>query len=129
MRNDSSVEYVRRRTEKRANANASASPSDLRCQGGARILGLQRKGQTRVIERRQVERHRAVRRAVRPACLVAGCTCKDARIVSHRRAAFFAAWAKDHGETADRVVALDPSWNIDFARRTSDPIDGDATNN
>ena len=82
-----------------------------------------------MIERRQVERHRAVRRAVRPACLVAGCTCKDARIVSHRRAAFFAAWAKDHGETADRVVALDPSWNIDFARRTSDPIDGDATNN
>ena len=28
------------------------------------------------------------------ACLVAGCPCKDARIVSHRRAAFFAAVAR-----------------------------------
>jgi hypothetical protein len=75
-----------------------------------------REGQTRVIEGQRVERHRAVSRAARPACLVSGCTCKDARIVSHRRAAFFAVWAKDHGETADRVVALDPTWSIDFAQ-------------
>ena len=48
----------------------------------------------------------------RTACLVAGCPCKDARIVSHRRAAFFAAVARQHGETADRVVAADPSWRL-----------------
>jgi len=24
-------------------------------------------------------------------------------------------WAKDHGETADRVVAVDPAWSIDFS--------------
>jgi hypothetical protein len=42
------------------------------------------------------------------ACLVAGCTCKDARIVSHRRAAFFAAVARQTGQTADRVIAPEP---------------------
>ena len=36
------------------------------------------------------------------ACLVAGCTCKDARIISFRRAAFIAAMARRTGETADR---------------------------
>jgi hypothetical protein len=46
------------------------------------------------------------------ACLVAGCTCKDARIISHRRAAFFAAVAAEAGETADRVIAPDPEWRI-----------------
>jgi hypothetical protein len=45
-------------------------------------------------------------------CLVAGCPCKDPRIVSHRRAAFFAAVAKEHGETANRTVAADPDWQI-----------------
>lgn len=44
------------------------------------------------------------------ACLVEGCPCKDARIVSHRRAAFFAALARRTGETADRVIAPDPAW-------------------
>jgi len=44
------------------------------------------------------------------ACLVEGCTCKDARIVSHRRAAFFAAVARRTGETADRVIPVDPTW-------------------
>ncbi len=48
----------------------------------------------------------------RTACLVAGCPCKDARIVSHRRAAFYAAWAREHGETADRMVGADPGWSI-----------------
>lgn len=65
-----------------------------------------------MIDSQRVERHRAVGRSVRPACLVAGCTCKDARIVSKRRAAFFAAWAKDHGETADRVVLADADWSL-----------------
>lgn len=46
------------------------------------------------------------------ACLVAGCTCKDARIVSHRRAAFFAAVARRTGQTADRVIAPDPEWRV-----------------
>jgi hypothetical protein len=48
----------------------------------------------------------------RRGCLVAGCPCKDARIVSQRRAAFFAAWARDHGETADRTVAPEIDWRI-----------------
>jgi molybdopterin biosynthesis enzyme len=46
------------------------------------------------------------------ACLVAGCPCKDARIVSHRRAAFFAAVARQAGQTADRVIVAEPSWRI-----------------
>jgi len=48
----------------------------------------------------------------RSACLVAGCTCKDARIVSFRRAAFFAALARHNGETADRLVTVDPDWRL-----------------
>jgi hypothetical protein len=46
------------------------------------------------------------------ACLVPGCPCKDARIVSHRRAAFFAAIARRNGETADRAIAPDPAWRM-----------------
>jgi hypothetical protein len=46
------------------------------------------------------------------ACLVDGCPCKDARIVSHRRAAFFAAVARRNGETANRVIAPDPDWSL-----------------
>jgi hypothetical protein len=49
------------------------------------------------------------------ACLVAGCSCKDARIVSHRRAAFFAALARQTGETADRIVPVDPAWRLPAA--------------
>lgn len=48
----------------------------------------------------------------RRGCLVAGCACKDARIVSQRRAAFFAAWAREHGETADRAVAPEAGWRL-----------------
>jgi hypothetical protein len=46
----------------------------------------------------------------RRACLVEGCTCKDARIVSTRRASYFASVAKTRGETANRVVEADPTW-------------------
>ena len=46
------------------------------------------------------------------ACLVPGCTCKDARIVSSRRAAFFAAVARRAGETADRFIAAEPGWRL-----------------
>lgn len=65
------------------------------------------------MDRQHGDRHDASRPA-RRACLVPGCPCKDARIVSHRRAAFFASWAKDHGETADRFVAPDPTWSLRF---------------
>ena len=49
---------------------------------------------------------------VRGACLISGCSCKDSRIVSHRRAAFFAAMALRSGQTATRVVAVEPTWRI-----------------
>jgi len=45
-------------------------------------------------------------------CLVEGCTCKDARIVSTRRTGYFASVAKARGETADRVVAADADWRL-----------------
>jgi hypothetical protein len=64
------------------------------------------------MDMQRIERHQATDRPARRACLVAGCPCKDVRIVSQRRAAFFAAWATSHGETADRVVAADPMWQF-----------------
>jgi hypothetical protein len=51
-------------------------------------------------------------RDARSGCLVDGCPCQDARIVSHRRAKFFAHLAVIHGETADRVVRPEPGWEI-----------------
>jgi hypothetical protein len=60
----------------------------------------------------QLDRHLATDRSGRRACLVAGCPCKDARIVSHRRAAFFAAWAVSHDETANRLIEPDPTWQF-----------------
>ena len=50
--------------------------------------------------------------AARSACLVSGCTCKDARIVSSRRARFFADLARAHGETALRIIRPEPGWTI-----------------
>jgi hypothetical protein len=47
-------------------------------------------------------------------CLVDGCTCKDARIVSQRRAAFFAAVARRNGQTAHRAIAPDPAWILPY---------------
>ena len=46
------------------------------------------------------------------ACLISGCTCKDARIISYRRARFFAAVARQMGETADRIIAVEPAWRF-----------------
>jgi hypothetical protein len=46
------------------------------------------------------------------ACLVDGCTCKDARIVSTRRTAYFASVASLRGETANRMIAADPMWSL-----------------
>jgi hypothetical protein len=48
----------------------------------------------------------------RNACLTAGCPCKDARIVSFRRASFYAAVAQRVGETAARVVPAEPGWRV-----------------
>ena len=45
-------------------------------------------------------------------CLVDGCPCKDARIVSHRRARFFATVARSRGETADRSIAPEAGWTL-----------------
>ena len=50
--------------------------------------------------------------AARSACLVSGCACKDARIVSSRRARFFADLARTKGETAMRVIRPEPGWTL-----------------
>ena len=61
----------------------------------------------------QWDRQGATDPPVRPACLVPDCPCKDPRASSRPVAfAFFAAWAKEHGETADRVVRPDPAWPL-----------------
>jgi hypothetical protein len=48
----------------------------------------------------------------RGACLVEGCTCKDARIVSLRRASYFASIARSRGETADRQIQPEDGWRL-----------------
>ena len=48
----------------------------------------------------------------RRACLVDGCSCKDARIISPRRIAYFASQAKARGETADRIIAAEAGWSL-----------------
>ena len=53
------------------------------------------------------------------ACLVPGCPCKDARIVSQRRAAFFAAMAR---RTARPPIASSPPIRPGCCR-SSRPID------
>jgi hypothetical protein len=51
-------------------------------------------------------------REARSRCLVDGCPCQDARIVSHRRARFYAHLARIGGETAGRVVRPEPGWEL-----------------
>jgi len=51
-------------------------------------------------------------RAARSGCLAEGCPCRDARIVSHRRARFFAHLAVANGETAERVIRPEPGWTL-----------------
>jgi len=49
----------------------------------------------------------------RRACLVEGCICKDARILSTRHAAYFASIAASRGETAGRRIAADDdTWRL-----------------
>ena len=54
-------------------------------------------------------------------CLVDGCPCKDPRIVSRRKAAYFAAQALANGQTADRVIAPQRGWRIP-ALTSPDPL-------
>lgn len=54
-------------------------------------------------------------------CLVDGCGCKDARIVSRRKTAYFAARAQVTGQTADRVIAPQRGWRIP-AEKPAEPI-------
>jgi hypothetical protein len=49
---------------------------------------------------------------VRTHCLVEGCPCQDQRIVSHRRARFYAHLARLNGETARRIVPPEPDWEL-----------------
>lgn len=65
----------------------------------------------------KLERRKATDLPDRRTCPVAGCPCKDARIVSQRRAACFAAWAKEHGETADRAIEPDSTWSLALLAR------------
>ena len=48
-------------------------------------------------------------------CLAPDCPCRDPRIVSRRRAGFFAYLARERGETATRVVRPDASWRLPAA--------------
>lgn len=48
----------------------------------------------------------------RSGCLVEGCPCRDARIVSLRRARFFAHLAEVNGETAQRVIRPERGWEL-----------------
>ena len=47
-----------------------------------------------------------------PRCLVEGCQCRDPRIVSQRRARFFAHMAAMNGETARRMIRPEPGWQL-----------------
>jgi hypothetical protein len=62
----------------------------------------------------RLDRRMLAGRPARGACQLPGCSCKDARIISRRQVAFFAAWARSHGETADRRVEPDPDWRSLF---------------
>ena len=48
----------------------------------------------------------------RTGCLVEGCACKDPRILSLRRARFYAHLARINGETARRVILPEPGWGL-----------------
>ena len=63
------------------------------------------------------DRQEATDPPVRPACLVPGCTVQGpADHLAHDASRSSPAWAKDHGETADRVVTPDPAWPLILGR-------------
>jgi hypothetical protein len=53
-------------------------------------------------------------------CLMDGCSCRDTRVISTRRVAFFAARARVTGETADRVIAAESGWLVPATQRSGD---------
>ena len=50
--------------------------------------------------------------AARTRCLAEGCPCRDPRILSQRRARFYAHLARLNGETPRRVVRPEPGWEL-----------------
>jgi hypothetical protein len=54
-------------------------------------------------------------RPLRGGCTAIGCTCNDLRIVSPRRARFYAYRAASRGQTAQRVITADPDWRLPTA--------------
>jgi hypothetical protein len=48
----------------------------------------------------------------RSRCLIEGCPCRDPRIVSMRRARFYAHLAQVTGETGLRVIHPEPGWEL-----------------
>jgi hypothetical protein len=106
--------YVIGRNAARALAHAVVTARDAECR--ASRPGFP--GPAREIGDRAMDSPLVSRQAIDPGrrgCLVEGCPCKDARIVSQRRAAFFAAWAREHGETADRTIVVELGWRIPTA--------------
>jgi hypothetical protein len=53
-------------------------------------------------------------------CVATGCGCRDGRIVSPRRAQFHAFLARERGETANRVIAPDPDWQLPTTMKRGD---------
>jgi hypothetical protein len=97
----------------RFNGDTDETPAGLRSHQVSPIeSGSHGRMEADVMDSEQVEPLAVAMTPSRRTCLVEGCPCKDPRIVSHRRAAFFAVWAKDHGETANRVIRPDPGWNL-----------------
>jgi hypothetical protein len=74
-----------------------------------------------------IEMVEATETRMRGACITSDCTCRDSRIVSYRRAAFFGAMARRSGQTADRVVAVEPEWRIPSGPLTTmeSPVPGE----
>jgi hypothetical protein len=102
--------YVIGRNATRASADAVAADPDAQCHPSTRITGSPTEIGDRAMDSPQVS-HQVVDPG-RRGCLVEGCPCRDARIVSKRRTAFFAAWAQQHGETANRLVTPELGWRI-----------------
>ena len=68
--------------------------------------------EARIMDTNETTTRTRSERGARSGCLAEGCPCQDPRIVSHRRARFFAHLAETHGETARRVIPPEPSWEL-----------------
>ena len=68
--------------------------------------------ETRTMDINEIRTRPGAGHEPRSRCLADGCPCRDARIVSRRRARFFAHLAETHGETANRVLLPEPNWEL-----------------